>query len=415
MKSKKSIRTYLNSEKVHQLRTLIIQFVLLALFFAIAITIILFARGYRFDTQNRLLSPTGILAVSSSPKTAKVYINGDFKGVTDINLTLPPGTYKVEIKKDGYTSYTKTLVLRGEIVEAVDPILFPINPSLSPITNLGILKAVQVDRSDRSILFTQNDDSEKDGIYLFDAQRRALSLFPPLRPLLMKSKLPAVIDFNTARVYFANDYTQAIIEFNSSDIDTVSYLVSLDKENQEPFDITNSKQTLLEAWETQRLEETAKFLEALPRDIQPIASDSFSEIAFSPDKTKMLYRATKDVTLPLIINPPLIASNQTKEDRVLKKGSVYTYDKREDKNYYIGDSGANLSKIVWYIDSKRLVYKENDKISISLYDGEAHQNVYSGPIQQDYYAVTTDGRVLILANLNPLSNKFPDVYQVSIR
>ena len=415
MKTKKDVKTHLNTHKVYQFKTYFIQLLFILFFIALALAMIGFARGYRFNVQNRLLSPTGILAISSSPKTAKIFVNGDFKGVTDLNLTLPPGTYTIELKKDGFSSYKKTLTLKGEIVEAVDPILFPINPSLSPITNLGITKAVQVDSSDRSILFSQNGDEEKDGIYLFDAQRRALSLFPPLRPLLLKSKLPPILDLNTAVVNFSNNYEQAVIEFKAGDYDTTAYLIALDKENQEPFDITNSKDTLLAAWQAQRLEETAKFLEALPLKIQPIASSSFSQISFSRDNTKILYRAIQNTTLPLIINPPLIASNQTKENRELKKGSVYIYDKREDKNFLIADETADLSRIAWYVDSKRLVFKEADKISISLYDGESRQAVYSGPLQQDYFAVTTDGRILILANFNPQSNKFPDVYQVSIR
>ena len=83
-------------------RPKLIIFLLLSLviFFVIA-----YARGYRFDFKDKKISSTGILAISSSPKAAKVFINKHLKGVTDLNVTLHPGNYDIEIIKDGYISY----------------------------------------------------------------------------------------------------------------------------------------------------------------------------------------------------------------------------------------------------------------------------------------------------------------------
>ncbi|MBI2051650.1 PEGA domain-containing protein [Candidatus Roizmanbacteria bacterium] len=394
-------------------RTIISRIVIASVFVLFLIGIIIFARGYRLDLQQKTLSSTGILAISSSPKAAKVYVNGELKGVTDINLPLPPGTYTVEIKKDGYANYAETLVLRGELVEAIDPILFPINPSLTPLTNLGIVKAVQVDQSDRLILFSDNGVPEKDGIYLFEAGKRTLSFFPPLKPLLLKSAVSAQVDFKKSSVLFSYDFKQAIVEFSLPDETTLSYLISLDQENQQAFDVSTSKNTLLEAWEKERQKERLKLAEALPKEIRKIATDSFQIVSLSPDQTKVLYKSKKDTTLPLVIKPPLIASNQTKEERNIQKEGLYVYDKREDKNFRVG--GKNSPDILWYFDSKRLVFKEGNTIAIILYDGQNKQVVYSGPIEEGFFASTSDGKVLIMANLNPQFNKLPDVYEVGIR
>ena len=51
----------------------------------------------------------------------------------------------------------------------LEPVLFPVNPALSPLTNLGIVKAVPINDADKIIIFVDKgaEDSEnKNGIYL---------------------------------------------------------------------------------------------------------------------------------------------------------------------------------------------------------------------------------------------------------
>src|SRR3990167_10513161 len=93
--------------------------------------VVAYARGYRLDVSNKSLVPTGIMSLTSYPKAAKIYVDGVLKGVTDTNLTMAPGNYKIEIKKDGYTSFEKEITLKGELVASIDALLFPLNPTLS--------------------------------------------------------------------------------------------------------------------------------------------------------------------------------------------------------------------------------------------------------------------------------------------
>src|SRR3989339_75752 len=90
-------------------------------FLAILGFVIAYARGYRLDLEKRVMTSTGILAVSSYPKAAKIYIN-----------------------KEGLPNFRRNVSLKGELVITLEPILFPINPALSPLTNLGIIKAVPI-------------------------------------------------------------------------------------------------------------------------------------------------------------------------------------------------------------------------------------------------------------------------------
>ncbi|MFH1827317.1 MAG: PEGA domain-containing protein [bacterium] len=391
----------------------IIKILIFLLLSFIIFIVIAYARGYRFNFKDQEISSTGILAISSSPKAAKVFINGHLKGVTDMNITLHPGNYTIEINKDGYMPFKKNLTLKGEIVETIDPILFPTNPSLSPLSNLGIVNAFRVDQTDNIILISEND-SETDGVYLFDASSKPITIFAPLKTLLLKSKLPKGSSLADSDIAFSHDFKQAILDVPNGNI-TNSYSISLNSENPDPFDVTNSKTTLIEAWEQEKNKEIDKILETFPSDVQKTASSSFNIISFSPDQTKILYKATSEKNIPLIIKPPLIASNQSTEARNLKTGSLYVYDKREDKNYLVGNKDLDINDLIWYSDSKRLVYKEDDRISVSSYDATNKETVYSGPFENKFFSVNSDGRLIVLANLNPKSNKLPDLYLVGIR
>ncbi len=383
-------------------------------FLTIIVTVIAYARGYRWSFKNKTVTPTGILSINSAPNAAKVYINGSFKGATNLNLTLPPGRYQVEIKKDGYTTWTKQIKLQGELVYTIDVQLFPLNPSLTPLTNLGIVKAIPIDQTEKIIIFSDNNNPAKDGIYLFETGKRFPSLLPPLKLIILKQNLSLTnADFKTTNVYFSPNYKEAIFEFNPNQKDSKSYLLSLENENKELFEVTASKKTLLTAWEEEKNQEVLKILESFPKEFVKIASDSFKIISFSPDKTKLLYQTKTKINLPLIITPPLIATNQTPENRNLSANNFYVYDKKEDKNYNI--SLPTSSSLQWYPDSKHLVYLDKNKITVVMYDNENKQTIYSGPFEKPFFVVTTDGNIIVSANLNPEINHFPDLYLIGTK
>lgn len=412
---------------------LLYRLTLILIFILITTVFIAFARGYRLDIEKRTIVPTGILSVNSNPKAAKIYIDGIFKGATNTNLTLPPGHYNVEIKKDGYTNWSKKVDLQGEIVLSLDALLFPINPSLSPLTNLGIVKITSINQTEKILLFSQAEDPEKDGIYLFDSDKKPLGLTQNLQPILLLKTFPYLeIDFKETQVYFSPDGAQAILEAR-----TMSYLISLQEENKQLFDVTNSKATLLEAWQEEKTKQTLKILETFPKEISKIASDSFKIISFSPNENKILYQAKESAELPRIIKPALIGANPTVEERTLIKNSLYVYDKKEDKNFALKDERNDLITnytdvypLLWLTDSEHLVINEafniktainnrNSKLKKQLtivdYDGINKQTVYSGPFEPEFFSVTNDDNLVILANLNPESNELPDLYKVGIK
>jgi len=56
---------------------------------------------------------TGTLSISSDPSGANVYINGDYKGTTPLNLTLAPGNYTVKLTKEGYEDHTESTTIQS--------------------------------------------------------------------------------------------------------------------------------------------------------------------------------------------------------------------------------------------------------------------------------------------------------------
>jgi hypothetical protein len=393
---------------------------LLLIFVILLVAIIGFSRGYRLNVQQKSIVPTGILVASSFPNGAKVYVNGVLKGATDTNVQIPPGKYTVEIKKEGYITWKKIITVKGEIVVKTDSLLFPQNPSLSPVTSLGIVKSYYSPTTNQIILISKNEDPLKDGIYVLETTKKTLSIFNPLKRILAGSFFPTTLDLEKTEITFSPDGKQIIVTapYQTSEITPVplteSYLLSTEQENLQAVNITKSKETVINAWTNEEEKQMSKIFETYKEPISKIASDSFKIIAMSPDDSKLLYSAKTAVTLPLLINPPLIGSNERTEQRSVMAGHIYVYDKKEDKNYEIPQT-QNEKDVIWYPDSRHLIIKKESEIAIMDYDGGNEQTVYSGPFLDSSIAVSSEGNLLILANLNPTKNKLPDVYTVGIR
>lgn len=451
---------------INTTKHLLQRLVIFTVFVLVLIAVIAYARGYRFNFREGTISSTGIISVNSSPRPAKVYINGVLQGATDTNLTLPYGKYTVEVKKEGYSSWKKEVSLKGELVMSLNALLFSRNPSLTPLTNLGISKAVSVGNTDKIILLTTTGDTEKDGIYLFEPSSQPLTIFPPLKLLMLQSLLPVELDMNTAEFEFDPNYRQAIVTFQYAQTETdqdedvppesISYLVTLDNQNVELFDITNSRDTILARWETEKNKELLKIVETLPKKLQKTATESFYIVSLSPDEKKVMYVAKADDSLPIVLDPPLIGANQTPEVRNIKKGNLYIYDKKEDKNFHIplaheiviptptpsvaasvrtNDTvtpsvsptpalaqvlNAQLvhniqQTVLWYPTSDYIAVKEDKQIVIMQYDGENKEVVYAGPFNPAYFGISPDWNLMVVINLNPQNNQYGDLYSVGIR
>lgn len=117
-------------------KTRTIIFILFIIVFALtAPAVIFYSQGYRIDFANRKVVQTGSLYLKISPKSADVYINGKLIKTTSIFTNsalienLLPKTYNVEIKKQGFHTWQKTLEVREkQVTESKNVLLIPIDP-----------------------------------------------------------------------------------------------------------------------------------------------------------------------------------------------------------------------------------------------------------------------------------------------
>ena len=123
-------------------RTRNVLFIILFILFLITAPIVVFySLGWRFNWETKRIVQTGVFYFRVWPKNAQLYIDGEFKDKTDFffNSTsvsdLLPGKYKIEIKKEGYYDWEKTLKIeKRKVTEAKNIVLVPKKPFFNIIT-----------------------------------------------------------------------------------------------------------------------------------------------------------------------------------------------------------------------------------------------------------------------------------------
>ncbi|KXK08752.1 MAG: PEGA domain protein [Microgenomates bacterium OLB22] len=407
-----------------------LQKLLVFIFFAsIFIAIILYGRGYKLDINKRSLQATGIIVASSNPDGAKIYIDGVLKAATNENITLSPGSYEVRIEKQGYSPWKKNFLLRGEWVVKANPDLFPVNPSLSPVTNSGVNKAFPAPSGDYTVFVSETGNAELDGVYQLNHARRTLGLTSELKLLALRSSLPSTFDLKTSTFSFSPSEDEILITAATQSATTLnklakptdqsrSYLITRNQLKQSPFDVTRSVANLKEAWRKDQVKKNDVTIASLPNAIRKIALQDFEVIGVSKDEKKLLYKSLVDTTLPQVLQRDIPGTNQTREERNLREGLIYVYDREEDKNYLISSIPTELAQgkapthtiVTWHPNSKNLLINEGNTISVIDYDNTNKRTLYSGSYHPDYFSVSNEGNVFILANLNAQSNVLPNFY-----
>ncbi|PIP24410.1 MAG: hypothetical protein COS25_00935 [Candidatus Nealsonbacteria bacterium CG02_land_8_20_14_3_00_37_10] len=102
------------------------------LFILIASSAVLYSQGYRFNLENKKFTQTGGLFFKIVPRQVDIYIDGKLNKRTDFFFgsalveNLLPKKYKIEVKKEKYHSWEKTLEIKEkEVTEAKNIVLFP--------------------------------------------------------------------------------------------------------------------------------------------------------------------------------------------------------------------------------------------------------------------------------------------------
>ena len=121
----------------------IILFLICAFLFVIsAVAVIFYSQGFRLDLKNRRIAQTGAFYFKVLPKNAQIFLDGKLKKRTDFLFSsalienLLARKYRVEIKKEGYFTWEKTLEAKEkEATEAKNIILIKKNPNLAALAD----------------------------------------------------------------------------------------------------------------------------------------------------------------------------------------------------------------------------------------------------------------------------------------
>lgn len=422
--------------------------ILITLFVSLALTggtvlAIKIAKGYRPNFEQMALKGTGLLSATSYPKGGQVFINSHLTTVTDDTLYLNPNEYQIKIIKSGFHTWSKTVSIKPELVSLADARLFPVIPSTTPLTFYKVSKPL-VSPDGSKLLYTLTDSpfNQDNGLYVLSLANNLL-----LGTQITQITALNTHDYSKAELIWSPDASQILAVFYDNQKVSASHLLNPKTMNQtkDLIDTTIRLPTLLSTWQEQISTVTKNNLSRFPDFITQMATQSAANIYFSPDREKLLYTATKEITIPNnLVDHAIANTNSTPQSRGLIIGKTYVYDSKEDSNYLINEalqfspsptppqkktkaenkspeilslqkqidfikrqtdprSTQNLS---WYSTNRHLVISNSDNVSVVEYDGTNLTPLISASINN--FAVTSpDGtHLIILSNMNQKSDVF---------
>lgn len=291
-----------------------------------------YAQGYR-PTKTGTIRGTGLLSANSFPTAAEVYINGKLTTATDNTLNLDPGIYDIEIKKDGYHNWNKKIQITAELVTETNAQLFPTSPSLEPLTYTGAMMPIPAPDGTK-LAFTVASASAvaKNGLYVQELSSSPISLNKTARQI---ARTESNYDYTTSSYTWSPNGSELLVSFKSGahillDATQFNDLASLK-------DVTVRLPQILSEWELELAREERVQMLKLPEFMASIATQSATNLYFSPDNKRLLYQATADIEVPSGLVPAIPSSSTQTEVRSIKSGSWYVYDLKEDKNFQIAE------------------------------------------------------------------------------
>lgn len=418
-----------------------------------------YAKGGFRVTPGGIVAQTGLLSANSFPSGAEVKIEGKLVTATDDTLYLEPGEYRIEISKEGYSPWQKQLTVQKELVTQTNAQLFRITPGLSPLTFSGVNQVSPSPDGQKIIFYTASASASlRNGIYVLELTNNPLSL--QRGPRQIAEDVP---DFELDQAHFlwSPDSSEVLLITPDREL-----LLEIDRKNdlRSLPDMTLTKRQLLSAWEEEMYKREREFLGKFPPAVVEMATQSAKNVYLSPDKKRLLYTATEAATLAPNLVPAVPAASTQLEDRNLTPGSIYVYDREEDRNFRVsGESIVDVStkqllatdlfnrtaltldsspsgfarlqastsaqtainfaayhtplfthNLQWFPDSKHLMFVDNGRIVIQEYDGSNQTVLYSGPFRSDFMYPWPDGsKVLILTSFSPDSPA--NLYAVEIK
>ena len=334
------------------------------LFFGCAILFVLFAplaiiysQGYRINFSpgegEKIITQTGGLFLKIQPRQAKVYIDGKLKENTDFFFgsllveNLLPGKYAIEVKKEGYSSWQKTLEIKEKTVtEAKDIVLFPENPGIETLAEN--IQDFWFSPDQKKLIFEEEDEK---GWFL--------TLYEPEKNL--KSQLIKKSDISTKEVKllditFSKDSKEITIQ---TEISKVKRYFTLDitmaglspKETEAPE--VGEKEYIVGNYKFKEENGTLYFSSNNSDSFQELFSQ-VKDFKFSPEAKKLAYFSDYEIWIMFL-------------DKV-------TLDKEAGDKMFLIRLSEKIDNVFW-LDSNYLVLNAGNTIKITEIDNRNRLNI----------------------------------------
>jgi filamentous hemagglutinin family protein len=407
-----------------------------------SVAAIQYAKGYRPNLKEGSLQGSGLLSITSYPKSARVMIDGKLTTVTDDKLYLTPGNYAIKIEKDGFHPWTKTVPLKSELVSNADARLFPIINATSPLTFYQVGNpSINPDGTKIAYVLTKSPVDTDNGLYVHSLSGNLFS------SQYIQITTNAVKDFTKALLVWSPDSTQILAVFTektkTTERITSAMLLSTKGMNNVKTveDVSLRLSIIINQWQDQYAKINSPTLALYPKFLSDILINKAVNVFFSPDKEMVFYTPIISLNLPENeIGKALPNTNATIETRNLQKDSTYVFDLKEGTNYQItsASNSAEVKKTIitapdatpsasiaalkqlkaqtesyfvgnlsWYTNSRQLIVTNQNGVSIEDYDGLNLTSItYVQPLSGFVISNPDGSRLILLTNINQKADSY---------
>lgn len=369
----------------------IIYIFFILLFIIIAPIIILYAAGYRYNFQKHKIQKTGILILKSKPEGAKIFLNNKLQKKTTpaIITNLLPIDYLIQIKKDGYYPWEKTLPVLSSLTTFAEKVmLFKQNLPVKIID--GDIESFALSEDKQKMIYLQNSETGKE-IWFLNLKNFQKSL---LYRLTEKN-------IQILKIEWGKDNQKILITKRDENSPTLKYIL-LNVETQESFVYQNLNDFYFEFKELEN---------------KSIAIDQFQNIPITEGAPQRFLAILnqKDQTLSILdLNSGLIifqtkANNATwlkNKNKILyiNDFEIWVYDLTADQKSLINRYSREIRKSLWINDNYILVLFENNFKIIEM-DERDKRNVIDLTVSEKIYDFDIDPEKQKIYFIGEIGNK----------
>ncbi len=392
--------------------------ILMAVISAVAVFL---AKGYTFDPKAGIVAGTGIIAVTSVPEGATVYLDDHLQTATNATInSLSPKSYKVRVVKDGFIPWEKQVDVKEGLVTDLKITLFPAIPTLYPMTFNGVVNP-QLSPDGQKLAFAVPTATvtgtlkQKGGIWIWSMVSQPISFVRGGEPHQLVISNPN-LDFTKATLRFSPDSKQLLATIQEGgregEANTRNYLLNTDQTDQNPNDVTPTISAVLRQWdEDQKVNDAARIAAIKDLKIRNIASAA-AVLKWSPDETKiMVGQATKPVANPKA--SPTVKTQEASATAVFDPAQpVKVYDLELGQEYTM----PAAKTYQWLPDSRHIVLVQDNRLAVADYDGSNAAVVYAGTFDEKSVFPWPDySRLIFVTSFPTPTASTPNLYGINLK